>query len=271
MRVQHLVENPTGFFQYVPVAGEHVFQRTSRPRPPGNVGKQDTIASRISVDVSNLNPGGSLGTVGIFAGIPIETVDERSIDIKPGAGPGIIKDQGTSATLQPGPLGAYTLHRIEFPGYVATTPDDPARLAITIRTATLAERQAQTGGQSFPPFSGAVFVVTVRNAAGQPVAFDDPVHLTVQFKHREPPSLSDRVRIDGRPALEPNMYIVCDGQPGEAVDFVPANAASFVLDPVQGTVTADDFAGLTGSDGLGTFGAVAHDYITPAAHWSLYR
>lgn len=271
MRVHQWVENPPGTFQFVPVPGRQTLTRASRPLVRGSVRTQDAGGPQVSVEVSNLNPAGSVGTVGVFAGIPVDTVDERSIYIKPEGAPGIDKAQLAGPVLKPGPKGAYTLHQLEFPGYVETTSADPARLLVTMRTAMLAERLASPGGQSFPTYSGAVFCVEVENASGTPVAFADPVNVTVQFQQREPLYMSDVVRFGGRPTLALNMFLVCDCESGDAVNFVFANVSPQQLNPVQGTVTGENLVGLTGADGKGVFGVVAADFFTPASYWSLYR
>ena len=243
---------------FVPLPGVHRLERRAF-----GVRKSDTQTTNIvSVDVNHL------GTTGVYAGLPIETVDERTIHIKPG-GAGIAKGSGTT-TLSPDSFGAYTLHRVEFLNYVETSPTDPARLVVTIRTATLAERFSLTGGQSFPSQSGAVFVVEVADALGQPLSFTSPVNLTVQFKERPDPALSDVVRFDGRTALPASMSLVRDRAEGEGVDFAFVNPPSQTVNPAQGTVTVTNYVGLTGADGCGMFGAVAPT-PTPAASWALYR
>lgn len=257
MRVHQLVETPTGGTRFVPLAGTQTL---------------DTANQEIEVELDNLNPAGSQGTIGIFAGIPVDTVDERTIYIKPdGAAGGVAKDQaGTGAVLSPGPNGDYTEHRIVFRGYSLTTPEDPARLEATIRDALLAERVSQSGGQSFPAQSGAVFVVEIKDAAGQPVEFTSPVDLTVQFLQRGDPWQSDCVRFDGWPGIPINMRLAHDRLPDSPVDFVFTELSPQVVDVPKGTVGAENLVGLTGSDGRGTLGAVARHYLTPAVHWEMY-
>lgn len=271
MRVHQLVENPMGTFQYVVVPGDHRLSRTAA-RPEGTESqKLDATARDVSVDITTLNPAGSLGETGVFAGIPVDTVDERSITIKPGSAPAPIVRGQTGASLVPGPGGAYTLHRIEFPDYQAAAETDADRLVVTMRTATLAERVSLTGGQSFPPFSGAVFVVTVEDALGQPAEFTSPVAVTVQFKSRLDPVQSDLVRFSGWPALIHGMRVACDTLTGDAVSFAFVSTSPDILDTSQETVTVENFVGLTGPDGKGTFGAVASGFFTRTGHWSLYR
>ena len=273
MRVNQLVENPLGVYRYVIVPGEQIIENAAPlERSSGRVEKLYTIPHRVSVEVSSLNPCGSIGVIGIFAGLPIETVDERTINIKPeGGGEGMMGGAG-SAVLMPGPLGAYALHRIEFPGYIETGTTDPLRLLVTIRSAKLSERWSLSGGQSFPSQSGAIFTVTVTNASDQPVRFTSPVHLTVQFKvPPDPAAPKDLVYFEGQPASAAAMRVVNDWLAGDPVDFVFADAPSQTVNLTQGTVTAWGLVGLTGTDGRGTFGAVARHFSTRTIHWPLYH
>jgi len=267
MHVHQLVENPRNVFRYIPLPGRHTVQTAA----VGSAARKlATQPSRVSAPVRSLNPYSTLGATSVFAGLPIETVDERTINIKP-EGAGIIK--GTEeAFLTPGPLGAYTLHKIGFPAYITTTESDPTtqRLTVKIRTATLAERQS-SGGQSFPDQSGAVFVVTVTDSLGQPFQFSDPVDITVQFKERTDPSLTDTVDFDSLLAPAQNMRLVRDIQDGEPVDFAYQIGPSQTVNTALGTLTAENVPCLTGPSGIGTFGVVARSGATPALRWQLYR
>jgi hypothetical protein len=68
-----------------------------------------------------------------------------------------------------------------------------------------------------------------------------------------------------------NMRLVWDRFAGEVVDFVFLNAPSQTVNAGLGTVTLNNFVGLTGADGCGTFGAVVRDILTPTSRWRLYR
>jgi hypothetical protein len=271
MRVHQLVEKPLGVFAYVPVPGRQ-WLGTAFLRSAVGPRKFADQSSTVSASLNNLNPGGSLGAPGVFAGLPIETVDERSIAIKPGIGPGsgggVVR--GGAAVLAPGSQGAYTLHQLEFPGYVTTSVTDPQRVVIRMRTATLAERYAPTIGQSFPNQSGAVFVVTASDANGLPISFTSPVNVTIQFKERPDPALSDVVCFDGKRSAASNMSLVRDKLAGGDVDFGFDNAPAQAVNAALGTVTVNNYIGLTGPDGMGTFGAVA-TLITPVVGWQQYR
>jgi hypothetical protein len=269
MRVHQLVEMPLGVFKFIPVQGKQWLGAPTLKHIAGSAQKMDVGASgEVSVNVNSLNPQNSAGTIGVFAGLPIETVDEHTVTMKPGVG-GVAKGAG-SIELTPGLYGAYTLHKIEFPGYAASNGTESNRINVTIRMATLAERYALAGGQSFPLLSGAVFVVQATDAVDQPVEFSDPVNLTVQFKERPDPAMSDVVHFDGQLALLRNMRVVRDTKLGADVSFAFATGDSQDVNTGQQTVTFLGLTGLTGTDGTGTFGAVAPPGVTPALHWALY-
>jgi hypothetical protein len=272
MWVFQLIESPPGRFHYEPVPGSQL-QSGAPPLLPFRVtGKLDTATRLVGVNVTSLNPLGSPGTPGVFAGLPIETVDERTITVKPGGAGGIVRGAG-SVVLAPGSRGAYILHQIEIPNYVTTSVTDPQRLVVQMRTSVLAERYSATSGQSFPSQSGAVFTVTVTDAMGQPVRFTAPVNLTVQFQDRPNPAVTDVVHFDGTLGPAASMCVVRDRLDGDPVDFAPLDRAPQTVNVVQGTVTIRNLVGLTGTDGRGTFGAVVVDLPppTPAIYWQLYR
>jgi hypothetical protein len=255
MRIHQLVENPRGVFKYVPIPGAQILSMTAR---------------QVSVNVRNLNPRGSLSADRVFAGLPIETVDERAINIAPA--PGGSARGAATAVLTAGTSGAYTLHKIVIPNYATTGGTDPNRWVVRMRTATLAERNSVSGGRSFPTQSGAIFTVAVEDTSSRPVCFTSPVHLTVQFKNRPDPTQTDIVLLDGRPGANPaNMRLVRHRWGREAVDFTFTTAPLQVVNVAQGTVTVSDYVGLTRSDGSGTFGVVVAEGATPAARWNLYR
>jgi hypothetical protein len=254
MRVHQMVENPVGVLKYVPVPG---------------VPTLDRIGRLVSVPVANLNPCNSLATPRIFAGLPIETVDERTILVKPGTG--APSRSAPPAVLTAGLNGAYTLHKIVVPDYEIAAASDPGRLTMKIRTATLAERVSLCGSQSFPTQSGAIFTVAVTDASSRPVQFTARVHLTIQFKNRPDFAETDVAGLGGQPGIAENMRLVCDRFSDDAVGFAFAAAPSQSVNSLQGTLTVNDFVGLTGADGLGTFGAVALIGVTPAGRWQDYR
>ena len=283
MKVHQLVERPLGVFRYVQVPGPQIVSPAPWPtgtqhspliahRSSVNTAHSELASTggRVSVGITNLNPCGSLGGTTVFAGLPIETVDERTINIKSGGSPSPVKAQG-GAVLDVGTSGAYTLHRIEFPNFVTTNGADPQRLVVRIRTAEMAERESLWGGCSFPSQSGAVFTVTVNDASSHTVQFTSPVNLTVQFKSRPDSTQTDVVHFEGQVADPQEMRLVCDRFAGQAVDFAFTTAPLQTANVSQGTLAVNNFVGLTGSDGRGTFGTVASEFSTRAARWRLYR
>jgi hypothetical protein len=271
MRVHQLVENPAGVFRYVPLPGPHTLERAALAGHPAGATKFQTTHQRVSAMIDRLNPMGSLGQPRVFAGLPVETVDQKRVPIAPRPPGGIVRSQA-GFVLMPGERGEYTSHSIEFPGWQATTETDPARVVIKIRTASKKERESPCGGRSFPKARGAVFVVTAEDATSRPVAFRDPVHITVQFKHRGRQVDSDCVQMDGAPVSPEELRLVRDRFSGEAVDFEFVGGVKQVVDVVRETVRAENVVGLTGEDGMGTWGVTAPVLPpTRTAHWSLYR
>jgi len=269
MRIHQLVESPRGVFRYEPVPGNQTLSDAPPLVPFRETGKFDTTPRQVMTPLTSLNPCNSLGPGGIFAGLPIETVDERTVNMKPEGG-GLVRRAG-SVIITPGPRSSYKLHQIEIPNYMLTSESDPQRLVVKMRKTELAERYSPAGGRSFPSLSGAVFTMTVTNASSQPVAFTDPVHITVQFKiPPDPGAPTDLVYFDGRPAMATGMGIVRDLADGEPVNFGPVSALPQIVDTALGTVTVQNLVGLTGADGRGTFGAAGSEGQTPAANWQLY-
>jgi len=206
------------------------------------------------------------------AGLPIETVDERKIGIRPSPSPGQV-GRAALAILTPGNgLGFYYLrHRIEFPGYEETTTG--TAIDVTIRSAGEVEKFALPG-QVFPSLSAALFVVeTVQwsGATSAPVAFTDPVNITVEFAPpgSPAPGWNDIVTFANDAATSDRMWIVRDVMDGPSVDFRYLDGPQDV-NAVQRTVTVRDYRGLTGSAGRASYGAVVR-LTTDARRWELYR
>jgi hypothetical protein len=246
MTVHQLVENPVGVFAYLPLAGSQV----------------NTSARQVSVAIANLNPRGSVGATRVFADLPLETVEDRTVFIRQGTG---------TVVVTPGSNGAYTLHKIEIPNYVTTTSNDANRLIVTIRTAVSAERNSPSGGHSFPSQSGAVFVVSVTNPSDQGIQFTAPVNVTVQFKSRPDPARTDLVTFNGQPAPSTAMRLVFSQSASAGVDFTFVSAPSQTVNAAQGTVTVRNVVGLTGPDGVGAFGAVGSGTAAFSPRWEWYR
>lgn len=210
----------------------------------------------VTVDISGLGEGSDIGT---FATIPVNPVDERTLYLGQ-------SDRGTtrvtfavSPTLAPDSTSGYTLHEIEFPGYVETTASDPERIEVKIRTATIFERTTgvpPAHANMFPTQSGALFVIETKNASGAYIAFTDPVNITTQFFDRDTPSLTDVIGFDGTVGDPLQMRIVrsiVNTTTGPNFQFI-ANAQT--LNPGDGTVSVIGVTPLTDANGKGQWGAV---------------
>jgi hypothetical protein len=265
MRVHQLVTDLFGS-RFVPLPGPQVISRFGAIQG-AMIRFSGDGSGVVETQIDSLNPAGSQDPLGVFAGIPIETVDDHVINIKPGGG-GAGKNV-TGPLLMPGPNGAYTSHSIEFPGYVATTANDPQRTSVTIRMASMVERYTSTDGQSFPTYSGAIFVIETANGAGQPVAFTAPVNLMIQFKERDVES--DVVKFNEVPSESRFMRIVGDERAGTDVDFDFIPNTGQAVDVSKGLVSIQGFTGLTNTEGIGILGAVAQDLLSNVRLWPLYR
>jgi len=204
----------------------------------------------------------------LFAGIPIETVDERRVSIRPSTGGGV--SPAEIVALMPGPRGVYSRHRIEFPGY--TFAELGTAIDVTIRQAQPLEREGGPG-PAFPSRSSALFVVETATSAGM-IAFRAPVNITVQFA---PDSMKDFPReqwydlvdLRNQDALARRMTMVTDGVDGAGVRFEYIPAAR-ELDAVAGTITVRNYVGLTGASGMAAYGAVARS-LASVRRWMMYR
>jgi 6-phosphogluconolactonase (cycloisomerase 2 family) len=240
---------------------------------PGSV-EVDTAAGTVSARISSLDPTGAAapftrapltpGTVGTFATLPINPVEERSIFIGPSGSGGAVSitlevPLGPSpVSLSGGEEGAYLNHVIEVPNYQEVAPDDPDRTELTIRTATLFDRVSTSGGRSFPTQSAAIFVAEAHSAAGSPISFDDPVNLTIEFIERDEDDETDTVDFDGGRDAASKMRAVWDAEDGSAVDF------QILAGQVAGsTVEITGRTPLTGPSGATAYGAVIDPMAPP--------
>jgi hypothetical protein len=220
----------------------------------------DTDANTVSALIPNLDPTG-LGTtsvgrnqdgasVGTFATLPVNPVEERSIFLTPG-GTGDPEPAQATVALSSGAGSAYTLHSIEFPGYVETTQSDPTHIEVSIRMPTLFERVSTTGGQSFPTQSAALFVIETTDASDNAVAFTSAVNLTVEFVERTKDNETDTVDFDSVRGHVSQMRIVHDSTDGVGVNFALVGGTR-----AGSTVTLSGHTPLTGTSGSGSLGAV---------------
>jgi hypothetical protein len=208
-----------------------------------------------------------------YATLPVNPVEERTLPIVPSTGGEVhieipvTQGEFDELPLRPDVGSAYPLHRIHVPGHVVTTPTDPNRIDLTIRTTTLFERTypaPQAGANLFPPQSGSLFTVQTVNAAGQPVSFTSPVNLQVHFIERTDLTLTDVVEFDGTPGARDQMRLVrsrVDFTRGPDFEVIENSAVVPLLfdvsnDPVEWGVEANNLTPLTGSNGLAVWGAV---------------
>jgi hypothetical protein len=219
----------------------------------------NTATNTVSVEVSNLNPQASSDEIGVFATLPINPVEERTVHIEPDAGgaapAALTLGPSVSVSISPEVDSAYPLHRIEFPGYTTTSAGASGSIAVTIKTATIFERVStpSTGGNSFPAAGASVFVVETDDDAGSPTAFTDPVNIRVEFKP------GDKVDFSGSAGGSTNMRLVSDSIDGAEVDFQFTGATPAIFD-LLGTahIEVTGVTNLTGASGAGTWGAVAN-------------
>jgi len=209
-------------------------------------------------------------------GIPIETVDERTIGIH--KAPSGSAARTAMAVLMPWDRGnrpPYHKHRIEFPGYEETATGTGIDVSICWARE---EEKFQPSGQRFPSRSAALFVVkTLQWSGGTPkaIAFGDTVTIAIEFApDSDPPVWNDIITFQDQDSSAVKMRIVRDIVDGTGVDFrfIP-NAQT--VDDVERTVTVRNYRGLTGSSGQATYGVVANPSAVPpqteAHRWSLYR
>jgi hypothetical protein len=232
---------------------------------------QDGEENTVSVELNGLNPSGG-ASPGTFATLPVNPVEERTIYLLADTG-------GASATatfvttmaqveplLAPDTGSGYLLHVIEFPGYQSVTSGTPNRIAVKIRQATIFERTSgspQAGANMFPTQSGALFIIETWDGGSNPIAFTDPVNISVQYIDRTDSTLTDIVDFGSVVGSPYQMRIVrsrvdtVQGPDFQHVSDTQSNSVS------TGVVTAMGVTNLTDSDGQGAWGAVVNTSITP--------
>lgn len=273
MRIAQIVAHPDGTFdlqvlpgpQYVNVA-DNTVTTTIGALPPPPV------------------PRKTQGGTGLYAGLPIDTVDENRSGMVPKieatpvaiARTGLAKRPGKMATvtLQAGPIGIYTQHQIVFHDFETSSPGE---VEVTIRTATLAERTYMypvIDSQYFPDHSDAVFTVEVTDQWLSPIEFASSVDLNIQYMPSgNPMGYSDILDFDGNDGSAIDLRIVRSIQ--DPVTYVPdfeLVSGSQTVNQVNSTVELTSFTGLTDTQGRATYGVVAIAAgSTRSRHWSLYK
>jgi hypothetical protein len=276
MRIVYMAQTSPGLYQLRLVPGDQTV---------------DTVNDTISVLLDSIPPSGSAapgahlevgGSAGGFAGLPIETVDERQVSVVPSSGGpgsaikvGLAPDPGKTATvtLTPGPFSLYTKHEVKFYNYATSTPGS---LVVTIRTATLAERtyiNPVIGSQYFPDRSDAIFTIETKDPSQNPVAFGTAVDVQVEYQGgQNPHGYSDIMDFNGNPAHASQMRIVRSVQnPSSNVPNFTFIGGAQTVDTANSTVRISNYGNLTDSQGLATYGVVADPAVTRAGQWWLYR
>jgi len=260
MRINMLLKGNDGCWHWVPISGEQIV---------------DTENHTVTVYLGNLTGATgemrllSPGDSGIFGNLPGSTIEESTINIKPQGG-GMVRIL-SGPTLNAGGGGCYTYHQIEFPNYVETDPSDPNVIKVTIKQATLADRIARSGGNSFPTASNALFVVWTKNYSNVGVPFNSPVNIRVQFMDGSANSFNDVWYFDNTAGEFSYMAIVKDTIEGTGVDFQFIQGVAEPITPVTGGgyVEGTGITGLTDSQGKGVWGVVSKP-LQPTNSWMVY-
>ncbi|MCX7000873.1 MAG: hypothetical protein NT106_11360, partial [Candidatus Sumerlaeota bacterium] len=259
MRMYMYVLGEDGCWHWVPVPGEQIV---------------DTKNNTVTVHLGYLKYPGTTGGMRlkspgdscIFGNLPGSTIEERTVNITPQGG-GMVRVIVDMPTLNPGPTiydengvrGFYTQHQIEFPNYVLTDPSDPNVIKVTIKLSAL-EGTAQSGGNSFPKDSNAIFVVWTKNFSNVGVPFNAPVNIRVQFMDGTANAFKDIWKFDNTAGEFSSMAIVKDTVPGQGVNFqfITGVAQSVTHITGGGYVEGSGITGLTDSQGKGVWGAVSN-------------
>lgn len=268
MRIHQLVVLPNNETAWVPVPGEQ---------------RVDLVNKWVEVEISSLNPTefaaarrsgdtvlAGAAAVGIFGNIAGETIESRSFIIKPSSSE-VVTFLNTSV-LTPGARGFYTQHAIEFPGYVETTPDDPAGIRVTMRKPGLFDLIPADGGQEWPLESAALMIIETADALGSPVTFSDPVNITVQFYDGTVGTFNDVWDFANQPGNPQGMLLAGDAAAGFGIDgqFTGGVSNEVSLAPGGGTTSANGVVNLTDSEGIGLWGVVAGEPVVTIRHgWML--
>jgi VCBS repeat protein len=220
------------------------------------------VNDTVSVPIDSLDPAGALP--GVFATLPVEPINERSIHIGhsggAGGGPATL-DIGDPGIITPETYSEYQLHQINIPGWEVVAPGTPGSYRIDVRTPVIWERVTETG-QSFPYPSAAIFVIETRDDTGTPAAFPDPVDIQVQFIDRGHNPSTDVLDFNEQVGYPWQMRIVRDTQVGFGVDFQQLPGSQTVNQSL-GTVSATSVSGLTNSTGVGIWGVVVDPIVIP--------
>ncbi|MBN1475844.1 hypothetical protein JXA47_03730 [Candidatus Sumerlaeota bacterium] len=192
MRIHQIEDLGGGLLQATPLPGLQIV---------------DPVADTVTAPMPSTDPLGLDTSPSIFATLPLDTVDDRSIIIEEsggGAGGGAaarLSGEPGEAILTVGLNGLYTEHQIVFPGYV----EAPEGIIVTLRESNIFERYG------FPPSSGCIF--TLEASTDIPT----PVEITIEFL--DFPGSGDIVELDGELGARSQMRLVQRLSLSEALDF----------------------------------------------------
>jgi streptogramin lyase len=178
MRIHQIDDLGSGVFLATPLPGLQIV---------------DPEADTVTAPMPSTDPLGLDTTPGVFATLPLDTVDDRTIIIEQmGGGAASARLSGIpgEAVLTVGLDGLYTSHQIAFPGYV----ESPEGIVITLREANIFERFG------FPVSSGCIF--TLEASSDLPT----PVEVTIEFN--DFPGSGDIVELDGQVGVRDQMRLV---------------------------------------------------------------
>lgn len=233
----------------------------------------------VEVQINSLSEGQEAqgGTGGIFGTLPVVTVDENTISIKSGGSSPIPMKlmfvESSGPLLQPGGNGTYTLHTIEFPGYVQCDPSDPLGVTIKIRQATLTERVGFENGYTyFPTQSGAVFTIETKDYLDTSVAFTAPVNMIIQYLIDPAFDRTDVVDFSDVRGDE-NQMRICKSTMANPPNysFIGGNQT---VNKTNNNVSINNLSYLTGSSGLCMYGVVVDRNVQPSFvsdNWNLFE
>jgi hypothetical protein len=237
----------------------------------------DTNANTVSVGITSLNPLNSPGAHGVFANRPGPTIETITHYVAPTILPAkavLVFEApapGDPADMTGGSESIYN-HTLEIPNYEVTTVADEDRIAITLSQATLFERLSE-GGVSWPDQSNSLFVIRTEDASGDPVAFTDPVNLTVEFFDGTENDLDDVVNLLAFPILPTRMTLAYDALDGGAVTFRSVSGVDIEVTthPGGGFVRGTGITNLTAASGKGVWGAVGPGPTLTNRGWEEYE
>jgi hypothetical protein len=261
MRIYMCVRGCDGCWRWVPVPGEQIV---------------DIENNTVTVHLGRLNyscaTGGmrlaSPGDSGIFGNLPGSTIEESTVNITPQGG-GMVRIL-VGSTLNAGAGGFYTQHQIEFPNYAETDPSDPNVIKVSIKQATLADRIARSGGNSFPTASNALFIILTKNLSNVGVPFNAPVNIRVQFMDGTANAFNDIWKFDNTAGEFGSMSLAKDTVGGTGVDFQFIQGVTQSITHITGGgyVEGSGITGLTDSLGKGVWGTVTKPLQTNL--WMVY-